>query len=1399
MDVVGIGSGVTAIAAGRSHTCALTSAGGVACWGSNSFGQLGDGASTQRLTPMAVSGLASGVAAITAGVYHSCALTSAGGVQCWGYNGYGQLGDGTQTNRLTPVAVSGLSSGVAAIAAGAYHTCALTTGGAVLCWGYNGYGQLGDGSTTQRLTPVWVSGLTSGVAAIAAGGYHSCALTSAGWALCWGENYDGQLGDGSFTDRLTPVGVSGLWGGVAAITAGNQHSCALTSAGGVQCWGYNEFGQLGYGGTYLWQATPVTVSGLSTGVATLDAGWGHTCALASTGGVQCWGRNDSGQLGDGSTTNRYTPVAVSGLTSGVRAISAGGYHSCALAMTNEAKCWGWNAYGQLGDGTTTSQLTPVAVAGFTAGEEAAGVTAIVAGDSHTCALTSVGGVRCWGRNGNGQVGDGTTTDRLAPVAVSGLTSGVAVIATGSNHSCALTNGGGVKCWGYNVLGQLGDGTQTDRLTPVAVSGLGSGVTAIAAGGAHSCALTSAGGVQCWGYNTYGQLGDGTAGNWRAQPAPAWPSVWLRLPDPSSGSEAAQTAVSLTAESSWPVTGSKTLGLSVSGTGITAGDYALSASSFSFANGSDTATLTFSVQNDGLVEGAETATLTISNPSAGLALGSPLSRTLSIADNNLLSATLSLSGLGPYTYNGSAKAATCTTSPGGLTTTLTYNGSPTAPSGAGSYAVVCHLTQAGYSATDATGTLVINPAPVTLSLSNLSQTYDGTQKSATCTATPSAAYSLTYSDVGSGTGRVNVGSYGVSCAVSDPNYSATPATGTLVIGHASTTAGDLDASFGTGGKLTTPVGPGNDEGYAVAVQSDGKILVAGLSSNGSNNDFALVRYNANGSLDTSFGTAGILTTAVGPGNDFGYALALQSDGKILVAGYGHNGSNNDFALVRYNANGSLDTSFDADGKVLTAVGSGDDRGQALALQSDGKILVAGRSSNDFALVRYNANGSLDAGFGTAGVVTTAVGSGNDFGYALALQSDGKILVAGQSHNGSNYDVALVRYNTNGSLDAGFGTAGKVVTALGASTDGANALALQSDGKILVAGLSDNGSNIDVALVRYNANGSLDTSFGSAGKLTTAVGSGDDRGYALALQPDGKILVAGYGYNGSNVDFALVRYHPDGSLDASFSGDGMVLTAVGSGNDYGYALALQPDGNILVAGSSWNGSNYDFALVRYLGDVANKAEQTISFAALPNKSYGDAPFTVSATATSGLAVSFSSLTTGICTSGGTNGATITLVGTGTCTLAANQGGDGSCNPAPQVTQSFNVAPGSVTLSLSGLSQTYDGTQKSATCTATPSVSTSLSYSDLGSGTGRVNAGSYGVSCAVTDPNYSATPATGTLVIQPAPITLSLSNLGHSYDGTQKSATWKEHRKRKRVRRPPRSRRAGCFVAGRAGARA
>jgi alpha-tubulin suppressor-like RCC1 family protein len=493
------------VAAGSEHTCALLDAGGTKCWGNNGAGQLGDGTTTWRTTPVDVSGLASGVTALALGYQHTCALLAGGGVQCWGDNRYGQLGDGTLITRTTPVDVSGLASGVTALALGYQHTCALSSTGGVQCWGSNEYGQLGNGTAAiTHTTPVEVAGLGSGVTAIAADGGHTCALTATGGVKCWGLNWVGELGDGTLTNRDVPVDVVGLSSGVTAIAAGGGHTCALLVDGAVQCWGDNRAGAVGTR-TSRSQAIPTNVSELGGGVRAITAGGGHTCALLGAGRVKCWGAWDSRTSYDPpNPPYSTTPIAVAGLGGAGASTAAGGWHTCMLLANGSVQCWGWNVFGQLGNGTFTfwSELLPVMGLG-------SGATALAAGNYHTCALVPGGGVKCWGRDSFGQLGAGPGSDQPAAVDVMGLPSGAVAVGAGVEHSCAALAAGGVKCWGRNHAGQLGDSTRTDREVPVDVVGLGSGATAITAGEYHTCALLATGGVQCWGDNGAGQLGDGT--------------------------------------------------------------------------------------------------------------------------------------------------------------------------------------------------------------------------------------------------------------------------------------------------------------------------------------------------------------------------------------------------------------------------------------------------------------------------------------------------------------------------------------------------------------------------------------------------------------------------------------------------------------------------------------------------------------------------------------------------------------------------------------------------------------------------------------------------------------------------------------------------------------------------
>ena len=388
-------------------------------------------------------------------------------------------------------------------------------------------------------------------------------------------------------------------------------------------------------------------------------------------------------------------------------------------------------------------------------------------------------------------------------------------------------------------------------------------------------------------------------------------------------------------------------------------------------------------------------------------------------------------------------------------------------------------------------------------------------------------------------------------------------------------GSLDNTFGQNGVVTADITDLSSQAQAVAIQPDGKIIVVGSATNGVENMFAIARYNPDGVLDENFGSnGGKTTTLVGFSNAVANAVALQSDGKIVTAGDAFNGLVTDFAVVRYNPDGSADTSFGDTGQVTTPVGSGNSFAKSVAVQTDGKIVVAGYGYNgandDFAVVRYTTNGVLDASLGGSGKVTTPISTGEDQAWAVRIQSDGKIVLAGQGQVGTATDFALVRYNPDGSLDNSFGSFGRVATDFGGGSAAvALALAIQPDGRLIAAGVVANNGEDSVALARYTTNGLLDASFGAGGEVMTQVGLAYDYAASLELEQDGRIVVAGASQQGANYQYAILRYNPDGSLDHAYGFGGKVVVSFGDGgDDLGNAVALDQIGRAVVVGNANN---------------------------------------------------------------------------------------------------------------------------------------------------------------------------------------------------------------------------------------
>ena len=528
---VPVSGGITfnSLAVGGGHNCGLTPSGAALCWG----GQPGNGGTSNTSVPTpAAAGLR--FALLVAGGGFTCGLTPAGVAYCWGVNDAGQLGNGTSTHSPAPVLVSGGLT-FTGIAAGGQHACALTAGGDAYCWGSNSAGQLGKGNFYGgSLSPVAVVGGRT-FSALEAGSTHTCGIVVSGALYCWGFNQEGALGNGSLASSDAPVAVVG---GLTftAVAPGQYHTCGV-SAGATYCWGGDRFEELGNGAaqTFL----PVPVSGLDSVPLARGGPYGeYSCALAVGGAAYCWGYNNGQVLGDGTGSARALPTPVSGgLT--FRTLAPAGTHNCGLTTGGAAYCWGSGIYGELGAGATLFTSAPIAVTGGLTFSD------ITAGINHTCALSTSGAAYCWGSNRFGQVGNGTGTDSRDPVLVSGghtftqLSAGIwhtcglegtavycwgewygrasipqwvnpsvdiVSIASGGWHSCGLTSGGSAYCWGWNTKGELGDGSTSPSSSTTAVSG-GRTFKTLTVGNEHTCGVTTGGATYCWGFNRYGQLGN----------------------------------------------------------------------------------------------------------------------------------------------------------------------------------------------------------------------------------------------------------------------------------------------------------------------------------------------------------------------------------------------------------------------------------------------------------------------------------------------------------------------------------------------------------------------------------------------------------------------------------------------------------------------------------------------------------------------------------------------------------------------------------------------------------------------------------------------------------------------------------------------------------------------------
>lgn len=537
------GKRFTSIASSATHACALASDGTAYCWGSDGTGQLGNGTGiTSTLSAPSAVTMPTGkfFTRIDGGTGHTCALASDGAAWCWGDDASGQIGNSTTTGtQAAPVAVSMPSAKrFTAVSTGAEHTCALSTEGLAYCWGSDTNGRLGNGATltANQVIPsvVAMPATSAGWTSVSAGGAHTCAVASDGTGWCWGSDADDQIGNGTVSvTQFSPATVSMPSARLfTQITAGSNFSCALSSYGTAYCWGRGNSGQLGNGGYYP-QKSPYAVRMPSGKTFTqISAGTLNACALTADGLAYCWGPDTSGQIGNGSTTGiMYAPSPVT-MPTGKRfvRITVGGAHACAIADDGTVYCWGSDASGQLGNGagTTANQTTPSA-------HVLSPQRDISAGSSHTCGVAIAHLGVCWGSDSEGQLGNGaiTTGDQPGSTTLASPPSFFAQrVASGGSHGCALADGGSVYCWGDDASGQVGDdATAADQVTPVAIAAGGEPYLDLEAGTSHSCAIAADRSIWCWGSDATGQLGDGGSATDAFEPVDAglpYPAVTLTV-------------------------------------------------------------------------------------------------------------------------------------------------------------------------------------------------------------------------------------------------------------------------------------------------------------------------------------------------------------------------------------------------------------------------------------------------------------------------------------------------------------------------------------------------------------------------------------------------------------------------------------------------------------------------------------------------------------------------------------------------------------------------------------------------------------------------------------------------------------------------------------------------------
>jgi alpha-tubulin suppressor-like RCC1 family protein len=1119
-------------------------------------------------------------------------------------------------------------------------------------WGWNAYGQLGDNSATPPPAPVAVvaGGVLSGktVVALASGNGHTLALCADGTLAAWGRNDFGQLGDGSTTNRLTPVDItaSGALAGklVIAIATGHAHSLALCSDGTVVGWGWNGIGSVG-DNSNLNRHIPVavTISSALSGktVVAIAAGSDHSIALCSDGTVVGWGWNGAGNLGDTTTTHRFAPVAVSnsGVLAGktVVAIAAGGGRSHALCSDGTLAAWGENDRGQLGDNSTTNRSAPVTVvtSGVLSGKTP---VAIAAGAYHSVALCSDGTLAAWGRNDFGQLGDNSTTDRLAPVAVNtgGALSGKTVVGlgTGAHHTVVRCSDSTLVAWGENGGGQLNDTTYIHRQTPVTVvingALAGKTVVGLGVGTYHTLALVATpppvfvATVAATAVTTNSATLNGTVNAFGTSATVSFAYGLMT----SVGSTVTASPSS--------VSGSSPVAVSATLTGLTPG------TTYYYQLRAVTGNGVFSSAHQTFTTSQATQTITFPNP------GTKVFGDASFA----LGATAS-SGL-PVSYSVVSGPATLS----GDTLTLT---------GAGT--VVVRATQAGNTHYQA-ATAIDRSFAVSLAML---QSWGNNSKG----------------QLGDGTNINRAEAVEV------------------------TTRGAL------AGKTITALSAGGR--HTIALANDGRLYAWGDNWNNQLGD-GNPPLNYNGQPTpvavTMSGTlSGKTITALAAGGL--HNLVLTDDGQLYAWGDNSIGQLGDGTTTSRPTPVAITMTGPLSGKTITAVSAGNSH--TVALTSEGTLyawgwngfgqLGNGTTTDQSTPVAVTMSGTL------AGKTITALSTG--YAHTVVLTSEGRLYAWGWNNQGQLGDGTTTRRLTPVEVTMSGVLAGKTVTAI--STGDGHTVVLTSEGRLYAWGRNNNGQLGDSTATQRNVPVAVTTSGVLLGKAITALSTGND--HTVALGSDGRLYAWGWGDLGRIGDGTTANRHSPVEVLMGGALAGRAITALATGELHSVVLS--------------------------------RLTQTLSFTDPGSKTYGEAPFTLGATASSGLPVTFS-VVSGPAT---LDGSTLTLTGPGNVVVRATQSGDAYYAPA-SVDRSITVAKLPATVTLSGLNKTFTGSAQGATITTAPAeLSVVVTYA--GSSTVPTAAGSYAVVATIDDAIYAGS-ATGTLVIAQASQTITFAELGNKSYG-------------------------------------